>query len=218
MNLVGLVSGGKDSCFSMFKCIQQGHQIVALANLAPISGEEEDSYMYQTVGHEAVKFYADAMQLPLYRRTIKGKPINCESEYNGSVEGDEVEDLYELLKQIKMEVNFDGISVGAIFSSYQSVRAQNVCDRLGIKMLAPIWQREQTDLLREMIRNDFYAILIKVAALGLEPNQHLGKTIEDMLPILIGLNEKYGINVCGEGGEYETLVLDCPLFKKKLVM
>ena len=31
-------------------------------------------------------------------------------------------------------------------------------------------------------------------------------------------NSKYGINVCGEGGEYETFTLDCPLFVKKLVI
>jgi len=31
-------------------------------------------------------------------------------------------------------------------------------------------------------------------------------------------NEKFGLNVCGEGGEYETFTLDCPLFKKRIVM
>lgn len=217
MKLVALISGGKDSCFSMYKCIEEGHEIVALANLVPISGEEEDSYMYQTVGSEAVGYYAQAMNLPLYRREIKGKPINQNGTYE-RIEGDEVEDLYELLKSIQSDnIDFEGISVGAIFSNYQSVRAQNVCDRLGIKMLAPIWHREQTELLKQMIDCKFKAILIKVAALGLN-EQHLGKTIEEMLPALVDLNGKFGINVCGEGGEYETLVLDCPLFKQKLVM
>ena len=32
------------------------------------------------------------------------------------------------------------------------------------------------------------------------------------------LHRKYGIHVCGEGGEYETFTLDCPLFKKRIVM
>ncbi|OBS71592.1 hypothetical protein A6R68_13831, partial [Neotoma lepida] len=32
------------------------------------------------------------------------------------------------------------------------------------------------------------------------------------------LSKKYGVHVCGEGGEYETFTLDCPLFKKKIVV
>ncbi|PON54521.1 hypothetical protein TorRG33x02_302260 [Trema orientale] len=50
MKVVALVSGGKDSCYAMMKCLQYGHQIVALANLMPAddSVDELDSYMYQT--------------------------------------------------------------------------------------------------------------------------------------------------------------------------
>ena len=56
MKVVGLVSGGKDSCFNMIKCIEDGHEIVCLANLRPPAGHDElDSYMYQTVGHDAIE-------------------------------------------------------------------------------------------------------------------------------------------------------------------
>ena len=30
------------------------------------------------------------------------------------------------------------------------------------------------------------------------------------------LKDKFGVNVCGEGGEYETFTLDCPLFRHRL--
>ncbi len=33
MKVFALVSGGKDSIFNIHKCIQNGHQIVALGNL-----------------------------------------------------------------------------------------------------------------------------------------------------------------------------------------
>ena len=62
------------------------------------------------------------------------------------------------------------------------------------------------------------AILIKVAALGLHPDKHLGKSLHDLRPELIRLNAKFGLNVCGEGGEYETLTLDCPLFMKRIIV
>ena len=216
MRVIGLISGGKDSTYSMYLCAQSGHQLVGLANLMPESAQEEDSYMYQTVGHEFIDLYAEAMDLPLFRRTIAGKPLITQMEYNKHSD-DEVEDLFELLSHIKTKISFEGISVGAILSNYQKVRVEDVCKRLNIEMLAPIWGLEQTSLLKNMIESDINAILVKVAVLGLEP-KHLAKSIGEMLPILEELNTKYGINVCGEGGEYETITLDCPLFKKKIIL
>ncbi|CAF4953202.1 unnamed protein product, partial [Rotaria socialis] len=86
------------------------------------------------------------------------------------------------------------------------------------QVLAYIWQRDQHELLNEMIESNVEAILIKTAALGLQPKQHLGKTLAEMRPILFQLAEKYGINVCGEGGEFETLTLDCSLFKHQRIV
>ena len=89
--VIALVSGGKDSCYSMMECLNAGHSIVGLANLYPkdptgacasiIDGilflkcffieNELDSYMYQTVGHQAIHLYAEAMGLPLFRGTVR---------------------------------------------------------------------------------------------------------------------------------------------------
>lgn len=69
-----------------------------------------------------------------------------------------------------------------------------------------------------MIKCEIDAIIVKVAALGLEPQRHLGRSLRLVEPQLHDLHEKYGINVCGEGGEYETLTLDCPLYKSRIVM
>jgi diphthine-ammonia ligase len=61
------------------------------------------------------------------------------------------------------------------------------------------------------------AIVIKVASYGLKVN-HLGKTIAELCPYFKKMKDECGMNVCGEGGEYESIVLDCPLFKKIIVM
>ncbi|KOX77844.1 Meiotically up-regulated 71 protein [Melipona quadrifasciata] len=58
---------------------------------------------------------------------------------------------------------------------------------------------------------------ILMAALGLEP-RHLGKSLSEMQSHLAKIKEKYGVNICGEGGEYETFILDCPLFSKSIVI
>jgi len=218
MRFIALVSGGKDSCYAMHLTAEAGHELVGLANLLPPKSGETDSYMYQTVGQDAIELYSEALEVPLYRRIIQGTPVNQAMEYEQSVHGDEVEDLYELLFEIKQKVSYDAVSCGAIHSNYQRVRAENVCARLGVKLLSPLWGREQSGLLREMIDAHIEAILIKVAVIGLEPTQHLGKSIREMYDQLVALHDKYGINVCGEGGEYETLTLDSPMFKKRIVM
>ncbi|XP_018582782.1 diphthine--ammonia ligase isoform X2 [Scleropages formosus] len=218
LKVVALISGGKDSCYNMMQCVAAGHQIVALANLCPVENTDElDSYMYQTVGHQAINLYAEAMGLPLYRRTIEGSSLDTGREYRKR-DGDEVEDLYHLLKLVKDKEDVDAVSVGAILSDYQRVRVENVCVRLQLQPLAYLWRKDQESLLREIISSDLHAMIIKVAAFGLDPEKHLGKSLAEMEPYLKQLSHKYGVHVCGEGGEYETFTLDCPLFKKNIVI
>ena len=130
-------SGGKDSCFNLLHCLANGHEIVALARLAPPAGEggrwptfqktgaqceaqwlqrfyplavrrvgpadELDSFMYQTVGHEAVALVAECMNLPLFTETIRGKSVARERDYV-ITESDEVEDLARLLQAVRVGV------------------------------------------------------------------------------------------------------------------
>ncbi|XP_046859875.1 diphthine--ammonia ligase-like [Xenia sp. Carnegie-2017] len=218
MRVVALISGGKDSCFNMLQCVKHGHEIVALANLRPPPSKDElDSYMYQTVGHNAIELYSEAMGVPLFRRTIKGLPLEQDMNYIIN-KNDEVEDLYELLKDVMAEIHIEGVSSGAIFSDYQKVRVENVCSRLGLTSFAYLWHRNQEDLLKDMIDSDINSIIIKVAAMGLDPKKHLGKSIAEMYSYLLEINKKYGCNICGEGGEYETFTLNCPMFKKRIVI
>jgi diphthine-ammonia ligase len=240
MKVIALISGGKDSTFNMMQCVKHGHEIVALVNLRPPnsqsvrnevptdsnSGEivqELDSYMYQSVGNELIEMYAEAMELPLYRANITGQVINTDLEYDPKDESDEVEDLYRILKRVKEELEaklgcpVEGVSSGAILSTYQKNRVENICARLGMQSLAYLWARNQGELLQDMIDSGLEAILIKVACYGLVPAKHLGKSIREMRPFMMGLEKEFGANVCGEGGEYESLTLDCPLFKRKRI-
>ncbi|MFH4981264.1 hypothetical protein AB6A40_007973 [Gnathostoma spinigerum] len=103
MKVVGLVSGGKDSCFNLMKCVENDHEIVCLANLYPphsADADEIDSYMYQSVGHSGLEIYGEAFGLPIYRKEINGKPITTSAEYEPTF-GDEVEDLFQLLSVVK---------------------------------------------------------------------------------------------------------------------
>ena len=174
LNVIALISGGKDSLFSLLHCIQNGHRIVALANLYPPSssslsasgkddgdehvGEEEDlnSFMYQTVGHTLIPLYAEALQLPLYRREISGKAVDQARDYDyvlqssrnhdgdgpgAQHEFDETEDLTRLLGQVKFHhPEANALSSGAILSTYQRTRVESVASRLGLASLSFLWQ------------------------------------------------------------------------------
>ncbi|OWZ19861.1 hypothetical protein PHMEG_0005815 [Phytophthora megakarya] len=224
MQVVALVSGGKDSCYAMMECVRFGHEIVCLAHLHPpseLSADEAeiDSFMFQSVGHQTVELLAESMELPLVSETITGSAVKTDIDYLEAAAGDEVEDLFRLLLNVTQQFpDVRGVCTGAIFSSYQRNRVENVCSRLGLTSLGYLWRREQTELLQEMIDSEVEAILVKVASIGLQPQRHLGKSIAELHPQLMTLKEKYQMNVCGEGGEYETFTLDCPLFKKRIVI
>ncbi|CAM6112575.1 unnamed protein product [Calypogeia fissa] len=220
MKVVALVSGGKDSCYNMQLCESYGHEIVALANLLPLHDEvdELDSFMYQTVGHQVVAAFAQCMGLPLFRRRIQGSPRAKDLRYIAT-EGDEVEDLEILLRAVKSRIpGLGGVSTGAIASDYQRLRVENVCSRLGLVSLAYMWKQDQASLLQNMVDSGLQAILVKVAAMGMDPHKHLGKDLATLQPLFLKLQDLYGCNVCGEGGEYESLTLDCPLFKNAKIV
>ncbi|KAG1752662.1 uncharacterized protein EDB91DRAFT_1103724 [Suillus paluster] len=225
MKYIALLSGGKDSCYNLSHCNAHGHELVAAATLSPQSGKDEiDSYLYQTVGQDAIEFVARALDVPLYRRVIQGDAIEQNVEYgsrsagSAGVMGDETEDLYALLKDAKLHhPDVQGVSVGAILSNYQRVRVEHVCRRLSLTPLAYLWQRDQAELLSEMIDAGIKSVLIKVAGIGLTV-KHLGKTLHEMQDTLTRLNSLYGLHICGEGGEYETFTLDSPLFKHRIVL
>lgn len=221
MKFVALISGGKDSFFNAMHCMQNGHTLAALANLHPADKtvNELDSFMFQTVGHDVVDLYRECVgsHVPLFRRAISGASANVSLEYEPTAH-DEIEDLYELLREVQAaDPDIEGVSCGAILSHYQRTRVENVCGRLGLTPLAYLWQREQPQLMQEMAALGLEAILIKVAAVGLT-DAHLGRSLLDMYPILTKLNAMYDVHVCGEGGEFESLVLDAPFFSKKLVV
>lgn len=218
-SVLALVSGGKDSCYNAMLCQQYGHELVVLGNLHPVdtSVEELDSYMYQTVGHGLIEAYAECTGLPLLRKRIVGSSVEQGLIYEDRKRGgqrDEVEDLEVLMKYAKDHYGIQAVSSGAIASDYQRSRVERICSKLGLISLAYMWHQPQSKLLREMIQHDIDARLIKVAAAGLDPERHLGKSLREMEAYLHRLRGMYGINVCGEGGEYETLTLDCPLFRR----
>lgn len=233
MKFIGLLSGGKDSCITIQECKLHGHELVCLANLYPPNEVNEmHSFMYQTAAHNVIPMLALCFDVPLYRREIKNTCTHHDLRYHDSKNSpetstqsslselsDEVEDLYILLRDILiMHPDIQGISCGAILSNYQRFRVENVCNRLKLIPISYLWQISQNAIYNHIIDSDIHCILVKVAGVGLIPYKHLSKSLQEMKSTIAVLHSRYGLDICGEGGEYESLVIDMNIFKKYKVL
>ncbi len=90
-----------------------------------------------------------------------------------------------------------------------------MCIFAGLTPLQYLWQRDRQSVLSEMIAAGIHAVLVKISGGGLE-SKHLGKDLGSLYPVFQRLHERFGLDVCGEGGEYESIVLDCPIFQQRL--
>ena len=201
MKVAGLLSGGKDSCFAVNWALEQKHKVVALVSMI---SDNQYSFMFHTPNINLTSFQAQAARIPvMYANTL------------GVVE-EELDDLKNALLKAKDESGIKGITTGALASSYQKKRIEAICSDLKLECFSPLWERNQTEYVKELIEKKFEVIVVSVAAKGLG-KEWLGRTIDKKaLKELIKLDKEIGLNVAGEGGEYESFVLDAPFFEKKL--
>jgi ABC transporter with metal-binding/Fe-S-binding domain ATP-binding protein len=200
MKVAVLFSGGKDSCLAMQKAMQY-HKIVCLVS---IISKNKESYMFHTPNINITKMQAEAIGLPLIEQETEGEKEK------------ELDDLKKAIERAKKEYGIEGVVTGAIRSVYQASRVQKICEELNIKCINPLWQKDQIEILNEIVEHKFEVIITQIAAEGLDESwlgRKINKSAIDDLKIL---NEKYSLNTAFEGGEAETLVLWCPFFKKKL--
>jgi diphthine-ammonia ligase len=200
MRLGVLFSGGKDSTLALHKAAEK-EEVVCLITLV---SENKESFMFHTPNIDVTALQAEALGLPLIRKVTEGKPE------------EELKDLEEAIAQAVKDFKIDGVVTGAVESVYQAARIQQICNRLGVWCVNPLWKRNQKALLEELVAEGFKTVISGVFAYPLD-KEWLGKQIdEDVIEKLVALSEEYGLSPSGEGGEIETTVLDAPLFKKKI--
>ncbi|MBI5553310.1 MAG: diphthine--ammonia ligase [Candidatus Diapherotrites archaeon] len=200
MKLCALFSGGKDSTYAMYLARKAGHAIDCLLT---IQSSYVESYMYHLPNIHLTKLQAEAMQLPQFMvNSAEGKE-------------EELRPLREALEKIKKERGIEGITTGALASVYQKTRIEKICQELGLKCISPLWGKNEISYWHELLENRFKVMIVAVAAHGLD-EKWLGRIMDKAA--VAELEKIPGIHPAGEGGELETLVLDCPLFHQKLVI
>ena len=201
MRLGVLFSGGKDSTFAAFLAKKEGYQIGCLIS---IDSENKESYMFHIPSINKTKKQAEAMNIPIVFQKTKGK------------KEDELKDLEFAIKKAIQKYKIEGVVTGAVESVYQASRIQKICNELNLECFNPLWQKNQFELLEDLLKNKFKTIITGVFAYPLN-EKWLGRRIDKkFIEDVKILNQKYKINPAGEGGEFESFVLDCPLFKREL--
>jgi diphthine-ammonia ligase len=201
MKLGLLFSGGKDSTYAGFLALRQGYEIPCLISML---SENKNSYMFHTPSISKTQKQAKAMNIPLIIGKTKGEMEK------------ELKDLENAIKKAKKKYKIEGIVSGALNSAYQASRIQRICDKLKLECFNPLWQVNETEYINDLIKNKFKVITVGVFAYPLD-DDWLGEKIDaKFLEEIKKLNVKYGINPAGEGGEFETFVLNCPIFSREL--
>lgn len=193
-----LFSGGKDSTYAAHLMEQAGHEVVCLVTVVP---EDPHSWVFHTLNLEHLPEMAKAMGKDLIAMPSSGE------------EGADLAALETALKDLDVE----GVVTGAIASDYQWDRINGVCQRLGLKVFSPLWRKDQLTILNDMLQAGMKAMIVGVYSDGLD-REWLGRVLDrEAVDRLSSLSKAKGMNVSGEGGEYETLVLDSPMHLSALV-
>ncbi|RLI87346.1 MAG: TIGR00289 family protein [Candidatus Altiarchaeales archaeon] len=197
MRLAALTSGGKDSLYAVYLARKGGHDIRYLLSMTP---ESHESYMFHHPNIELTEIQAELMGIPLLVEKTSGE------------KEEELKDLERLILRVKDEV--DGILTGVIASNYQRERIDGICEKFSLECISPLWHINPEKYWHELMRSGFRIMITSVSAEGLDKGW-LGRIIDEKaIDELKELNRRFKIHLSFEGGEAETLVLDCPMFRK----
>ena len=201
MRVAILSSGGKDSTYAHWWANLQGWNVISLITCKII---EDDSMMFQIPCVDIVE-----------TQSIVTNTKYIEFE----ISGDEKSEIEELKKGIlenmhEGEILFgiDALISGAIKSDYQKTRIERMCEDLNIHSFSPLWHNNSKAHMKDLISQGFKIIITSVSCDGLG-EEWLGRTLDiDNYPQLEEIAQKYRFNIDGEGGEFETSVINAPHF------
>lgn len=200
MKLGVLFSGGKDSVFACRRAMEKNE----VACLITLVSENPDSYMFHTPNISRTDMQAEAMGIALLTWKTHG------------IKEEELSDLKAAIAAAQKQFGIQGIVTGAIESIYQAARVQRVCRDLGLWCYNPLWQTDQVDYLRRLLKDGFSVIISGVFAYPFDSSWLGASLTEERIQELERLERKYRINPSGEGGELESFVLDAPFFRKRI--
>lgn len=200
MKVAILFSGGKDSVMALYNALENKDDVLYLLS---IKSDNNESYMFHVPNIHITSLLSKALDIPLMEFSTSG------------IKEKELEDLDLAFNNIKNR-GVEAIYTGALYSNYQKSRIEKIASKYNLKVISPFWHVDELEYMRFIISLGFEVIISGVFAYGLDESW-LGRKIDfNALEELIEINKKYHLNLAFEGGEAETLVINGPIFKKKI--
>jgi ABC transporter with metal-binding/Fe-S-binding domain ATP-binding protein len=174
-----------------------GHDVDLLVTMVP---KDPYAMLFHTLNLDLMPLHSESM----------GREISLVR-----TSGDEKEDLAALKGELS-GMDVEGIVTGAIASDYQWDRINGICEEVGLRCFSPLWRKDQEMLMRDMVAAGIRAIVVGTFVEGMD-ERWLGRTLDAVaIDELVALRERYGINVSGEGGEYESLAIGSPMHRRSI--
>lgn len=200
MNVAVLFSGGKDSTMALYNALDNGENVSYLLSM---KSSNDESYMFHVPNIHLTEMLSQALEIPIIIADTKG------------VKEEELQDLKREFQKLK-DLGVEAIYTGALYSTYQKSRIEKLGKETGLKVISPYWHVDELEYMTEIVDLGFEVIVSGVFAEGLDQSW-LGRRIDEKaIEELVVLSEKYYVNIAFEGGEAETLVVDGPIFKKRI--
>jgi len=191
-------SGGKDSCFALWKAISQGLHVSHLLNFV---NEDSEKALSHGLAPELVALQAQAMELPMLQKCVTWETY--EAGFKAAVE------------ELKLR-GITGLVAGDIHLQEHRDWIERVCGEVGVEAVLPLWQMDTAQLLADFVESGFKAIVVNVET-KVFGREWLGRQVDSKLAAeLCQLGVSSNIDPCGERGEFHTFVYDGPLFKKPI--
>ena len=194
MSYISSWSGGKDSCFACYRAMCGGYDISYLVNFI---SKEYKRVSFHGTEDKLIQLQAEALGIPLLQKET------TEHGYE--------QEFKEAVRSL-IPNGIKGIIFGDIYLQEHKDWVERVCGELGIEAVEPLWGEEPERILLDLIDAGFEAIIVSAKA-DLLGKEWIGQKVDrDFFKYL----KENSIDICGENGEYHTLVVDGPMFKKKI--
>jgi diphthine-ammonia ligase len=187
-------SGGKDGCFACYLALAQGYKVSHLVNFI--------SKQYQRVNFhgtekQLIQLQGEAIGIPVFQRETT--PDGYEAKFKEAV-------------RTLLPEGIEGMVFGDIYNDEHLAWVERVCADLSIEAVEPLWGKSTDDVIDQFLDAGFEAVIVAANA-SLIDQEWLGRGVDrDFSEYLKSKN----IDPCGESGEYHTLVVNGPLFKRRI--
>ena len=230
MRVLILSSGGKDSAYATWWATLRGWDVAGMVTVR-VTGE--DSMMFQLPSTALAGLQAASADIPwlpvplegdsdsemsILENTLSGVIHGSQKTRSGTWSMDEIRaaewpngwEWPTSLRRLRATEPIDALVVGALRSDYQKTRVEQMCHRLGIKSFTPLWHHEGESHMLDLVEHGHQIMMTSVTTEGIG-EEWLGRILNtDDVIELQALADKYRFNVDGEGGEFETTVLNAP--------